>query len=74
MSKAKLVELEQLHKKVSTYYMDTLDADEDISSGTLNAINTFLKQNEVVVDRLKDASMDSLTEKFQELIDKKERE
>ncbi len=71
--KAKVTELEDLHKKVSNYYMDALDCGDDISSGTLNAINTFLKQNEVVVDRRESDNMSKLTTEFAKLIKSKDK-
>lgn len=67
--KANIEELYGLHKLVATYYMEALNSGEDLSSGTLAAINTFLKNNDVKVDVVEQSPTQSLTFKLQELIE-----
>ena len=68
MAKANKQELYELHKMVAEYYMDALRSGEDLSSGTLAAINTFLKNNEIKVDVVEESPTQNLTFKLQELI------
>ena len=42
--------LEKLHEKLAEYYIAVLEEGEELSSGTLSAINAFLKTNRIVVD------------------------
>ena len=68
MAKANLTELQALHKKVAEYYIEALDSGDDLSSGTLAAINTFLKNNDIKVDVVENTPAQNLTFKLQELI------
>ena len=68
MAKANMDELYSLHKLVAQYYMEALESGEDLSSGTLAAINTFLKNNDVKVDVVESSPTQNLTFKLQELI------
>ena len=67
-NKANVNELYNLHKKVAEYYLEALESGEDLSSGTLAAINTFLKNNEIKVDIVESSPAQNLTFKLQELI------
>jgi len=40
MAKATMKELDSLHGLIAQYYKDCIDSGEDLSSGTLAAINT----------------------------------
>jgi len=50
MAKASIDLMNEVHLKLATYYEMLLDSDEDLSSGQLAAINTFLKNNDINVD------------------------
>ena len=54
MAKANMALMNELHGVVARYYKDymetALDDGEEVSSGTLAAVNTFLKNNNVTVD------------------------
>ena len=69
MAKANLNELYDLHKLVAQYYMEALNSGEDLSSGTLAAINTFLKNNDIKVDVVEQSPTQNLTFKLQQLIE-----
>jgi ABC-type Zn uptake system ZnuABC Zn-binding protein ZnuA len=68
MAKANKEELYALHKMVAEYYKAALESGEDLSSGTLAAINTFLKNNDVKMDVVEESPTQSLTFKLQQLI------
>ncbi len=70
--KANLSELHKLHKAIAKYYIDAAESDEELSSGTLAAINAFLKNNNITVDVVEQSPTESLTNRLQSLI--KERE
>ena len=72
--KANMEELHELHKLVAKYYMEALDSGEDLSSGTLAAINTFLKNNDIKVDVVESSPGQNLTFKLKELIQASEQE
>ena len=63
MAKANLELMHALHGVVAEYYngymKEALDSNEEVSSGMLAAINTFLKNNNITVDVVEsDAVMD----------------
>ena len=68
MAKANLKQLHELHRKIAEYYALAIDSGEDLSSGTLAAINTFLKNNDITVDVVESSPGQNLTFKLQELI------
>ena len=68
MAKANMKELHNLHKLIAGYYKEAIDSGEDLSSGTLAAINTFLKNNDIKVDVVEASPGQNLTFKLQELI------
>ncbi len=70
--KANMAELEGLHKLIAGYYKDAVESGEDLSSGTLAAINTFLKNNEVKVDVVEASPTQNLSFKLQSLIEASE--
>ena len=74
MAKAKLDRLHDLHKMIAEYYVDACTSGEELSSGTLAAINSFLKNNDITVDVIEDSPTQNLTNKLQLLIMDKEKE
>jgi tryptophanase len=72
--KANLETLHELHGVIAKYYIDAVDSGEELSSGTLAAINSFLKNNDITVDVIEDSPTQSLTNKLQLLIMDQDRE
>ena len=68
MAKANLTTLNELHGIIAKYYIESVEAGEELSSGTLAAINAFLKNNDITVDIVEDSPAQSLTNKLQLLI------
>jgi hypothetical protein len=66
--KASLKEVEALHALLAKYYSDALESGEELSSGTLAAINTFLKNNDVTVDVMESEPLQNLSYKIRDLI------
>ena len=50
VKKASLDRLYKLHSAIAEYYIEAAESDEELSSGTLAAINGFLKMNGITVD------------------------
>jgi hypothetical protein len=69
MAKASMKEVEALHALLSNYYSELLESGEELSSGTLAAINTFLKNNEVKVDVADSNPLQNLSFKIKELVE-----
>lgn len=57
-----------LHRIIAEYYIDAVESGEDLSSGTLAAINTFLKNNDVRMDVVEEGAQQNLSFKLKELI------
>jgi len=74
MAKANLSTLHTLHRKVAKYYIEAVESGEELSSGTVAAINTFLKNNDITVDVIEDSPTQNLTNKLQLMIMDKEKE
>ena len=68
MAKANMNELHFLHKMIAEYYKEAIESGEDLSSGTLAAINTFLKNNDIKVDVVEASASQNLSFKLNELI------
>ena len=68
MGKASMKEVERLHSLLTNYYSDLLSEGEEISSGTLAAINTFLKNNDVKVDIVAEEGPQNLSFRIRDLI------
>jgi ABC-type Zn uptake system ZnuABC Zn-binding protein ZnuA len=66
--KANIDRLHDLHRKIAEYYIEATDSGEELSSGTLAAINAFLKNNDITVDVVEDSPTQNLTNKLQLLI------
>lgn len=69
MAKASMKEVEVLHSLLSNYYSELLESGEELSSGTLAAINTFLKNNDVKVDVAESSPLQNLSFKIKELVE-----
>lgn len=68
MAKASRKVIEELHGKIAEYYLDVLEDEMELSSGTLNAINSFLKQNNVVAEEIEDSPFKNIHNRLQSLI------
>ena len=72
MARASIDKLEALHDLVATYYKeilgDALEEGEVLSSGTLAAINAFLKNNDITVDVVEDSPTQNLSKELKLLI------
>lgn len=69
MAKASMKQVEQLHALLANYYSELLESGEELSSGTLAAINTFLKNNEVKIDVADSNPLQNLSFKIKELVE-----
>ena len=73
MAKANLDLMNELHKITASYYKDymaaALEDGEEVSSGTLAAINTFLKNNNITVDMVESDTMLDLGESLRKMVD-----
>lgn len=58
--KASLELLEHLHGAIAEYYIEAAESGEDLSSGTLAAINAFLKNNGVTADIMEDSPKEDI--------------
>ena len=72
MAKANLETLHTLHRKIAEYYIEAADSGEELSSGTLAAINSFLKNNDITVDIIENSKTENFSSKLQLLIQGKE--
>lgn len=72
MAKANLSALHNLHGAIAKYYLEAAEGDEELSSGTLAAINAFLKNNDITVDVIEDSPAKSMTNTLRLLIRDKE--
>ncbi len=68
MAKATMGRMNDLHRIITEYYIEAVGSDEELSSGTLAAINSHLKTNNITVDVIEDSPMQNLTNKLQLLI------
>ena len=69
MAKANMKELEALHSLLAQYYTEMLDSGEELSSGTLAALNTFLKNNDIKVDVVDSSPMQDLSANISKLVE-----
>lgn len=67
-------QVEALHALLANYYSELLESGEELSSGTLAAINTFLKNNEVKIDVADSNPLQNLSFKIKELVESGEDE
>lgn len=66
--KASLDTLNELHGLIAQYYIDAIDSGEELSSGTLAAINAMLKNNSITVDILEESPSEGIAGKLKLLI------
>jgi ABC-type Zn uptake system ZnuABC Zn-binding protein ZnuA len=70
--KASMDKLNGLHDMTAGYYeeviKEALENGEQLSSGTLAAINAFLKNNDIKADIVESDPMQNMTYKLQELM------
>ena len=75
MAKANMELMNGLHSVMAKYYKEymniALEDGEEVSSGTLAAINTFLKNNNITVDMTESDDMMDLGLELRELVVKK---
>ena len=74
MAKANLKVMHELHGKIMKYYIDAIDSGEELSSGTLAAINAALKNNDITVDIVEYSPSQDMTNKLKLLIKGQEEE
>ena len=74
IGKASLDKLNELHGLIAQYYIDAIESGEELSSGTLAAINAMLKNNDITVDILESSPTENFTSKLKLLIKDKEEE
>jgi len=75
--KANLERLHDLHRVIAEYYIEAVNGGlgeegEELSSGTLAAVNAFLKNNDITVDVIEDSPGQSLSNKLKLLVLEKE--
>ena len=66
--KASMEKLSALHAALADYFLDSLESGEELSSGTLAAINAFLKNNDVTADPIEGSPMQSIQYKLKEIM------
>ena len=66
--KANLTELHKLHKVIANYYIEAAESGEELSSGTLAAINAFLKNNNIAVDVIEESPEKNFSSRLKLLI------
>lgn len=69
MAKASIDTLNTLHGMIAQYYIEAIESGEELSSGTLAAINTMLKNNEITVDVIEATAGSSVHMKLLSLVD-----
>ena len=70
MAKASIDKLNNLHDIITDYYAEAVGSGEELSSGTLAAINAHLKNNCITADVVEDSPTQNLTFKLKELMEK----
>ncbi len=74
MKKANVGKMDGLHDLLATYFTDQLESGEELSSGTLAAVNAFLKNNNITVDLVESSPMQNLQFKLSEMVAQHEKE
>ena len=69
VKKASIDKLNKVHDLMAEYFTEALNSGEELSSGTLAAINSFLKTNEITVDVVESSPTQQLSFKLKELIE-----
>lgn len=60
--------MDGLHDLLADYFAEVLGSGEELSGGTLAAINAFLKNNNITADVVESSSMQNLTFKIKDLV------
>jgi len=68
MAKATINKLDALHDALASYFTDQLESGEELSSGTLAAINSFLKNNNITADPVESQPLQNLSYRIQDLL------
>jgi len=68
MAKASNKKLEALHDALANYFTEQLESGEELSSGTLAAINSFLKNNNITADTVESQPLQNLSYNISRLL------
>ena len=69
MKKASIDVLDELHGIIAKYYIEAIETGDELSSGTLAAINTYLKNNNITADVVESQPLQNLQYKLKELME-----
>ncbi len=72
MAKASMKQMDGLHDLLALYFAEQLESGEELSGGTLAAINAFLKNNNITADVVESSPTQNLQMKISDLIKKEE--
>ncbi len=67
-SKATIGKLDGIHNLLAEYYTEQLESGEELSSGTLAALNAFLKNNNVTADVVESSPLQNLQLRISDLV------
>jgi len=70
MAKANMGKMDGLHDLLAEYFTEQLESGEELSGGTLAAINAFLKNNNITSDVVESNPMQNLQVKITDIIKK----
>lgn len=66
--KASVDQLNGLHDLITKYYCDQIESGEELSSGFLAAVNSFLKTNNITAEVTQSEPLQDLQKKLQQLM------
>lgn len=66
--KASMQKLDGLHDLLADYFTEQLNSGEELSSGTLAAINSFLKNNNITAEVVESSPLQNLNYKIQDIL------
>ena len=66
--KASMDKLNTLHDLIASYYAEDVESGEELSSGTLAAINAFLKNNNITADVVESEPLQNLSYRIKDLL------
>lgn len=72
--KASMQKLDDLHGMITEYYIRAIESGEELSSGTLAAINSMLKQNDITVDITSKKKETNMSDKLKLMLEKRNQE
>jgi len=70
MAKANIGKMDGLHDLLADYFIEQLQSGEELSGGTVAAINAFLKNNNITSDVVESNPMQNLQVKITDIIKK----